>query len=121
MRGSLRIHGAKADTDGNANAAAAAEPDNTEKNKRDRKDGAVTADSAKNDKSDIQIMAKIRRTVVKDKSLSSNAHNVKIVSQNGVVTLKGPVHSADEKTAVERIATEVAGAANVKSEIEIKP
>jgi hyperosmotically inducible protein len=58
---------------------------------------------------------------MKDKSLSTNAHNVKIVTQNGQVTLKGPVRSEDEKKAIEAKAAEVAGDGKVSSELNIKP
>ena len=58
---------------------------------------------------------------MKDKSLSTYAHNVKIITQNGQVTLKGPVRSEDEKRAIEAKATEVAGENKVTSELNIKP
>lgn len=95
--------------------------DNTETNKRDRNDNEPTADQQKNNKSDLDLTAQIRRSIMKDKSLSSNAHNVKIIAQNGIVTLKGPVSSDGEKATVERKASEIAGQSNIKSEIEIKP
>ena len=66
-------------------------------------------------------MQKIRRAVVEDKSLSTYAHNVKIIAQDGKVTLKGPVRSEDEKQAIEQKAKDVAGADNVVNEITIKP
>lgn len=69
---------------------------------------------------DREIMQKIRRAVVEDKSLSTYAHNVKIVAQNGKVTLKGPVRSEEEKKAIEQKAIEVAGAGNVVNELTIK-
>jgi len=59
--------------------------------------------------------------VIKDKSLSTYAHNIKIITQNGQVTLKGPVRSEDEKRAIEAKATEVAGENKVTSELNIKP
>jgi hyperosmotically inducible protein len=95
-------------------------PDNTKVNKRDRQKTEPTADQAKNGKSDREIMQDIRRAVVGDKSLSTYAHNVKIIAQHGKVTLKGPVHTADEKTTIEAKAAEVAGEANVKSQITVK-
>jgi hyperosmotically inducible protein len=99
-----------------------AEPgaDNTGVNKRDRKESEPTADQQKNDKTDLDLTAQIRRSIVKDKDLSTNAHNVKIIAQDGKVTLKGPVASSSEKKVVEQKASAVAGAANVTSEIEIK-
>src|SRR5215831_13978473 len=92
-------------------------PDNTKANK-----GAqTTADQAKNSANDRDIMKNIRKEVMAEKSLSTYAHNVKIISQNGKVTLKGPVRSEDEKRIIEEKATSVAGAGNVTNEITIKP
>jgi hyperosmotically inducible protein len=96
-------------------------PDNTKVNKRDRKKTEPTADQAKENPNDRDIMQKIRKSIMDDKSLSTYAHNVKIVSQHGKVTLKGPVRSDDEKKTVEQKATEVAGAGNVTNEITVKP
>jgi hyperosmotically inducible periplasmic protein len=95
-------------------------PDNTKINKRDRKTSEPTADQGKNNTSDRETMKKVRRAVVADKSLSTYAHNVKIIAQNGKVTLKGPVRSEEEKKAVEAKATEVAGDGNVTSELTVK-
>jgi osmotically-inducible protein OsmY len=89
-------------------------------NKQDRKPGAVTADQQKMNMSDRDLTKKIRQAVMADKSLSTYAHNVKIVSQNGTVTLKGPVRSDVEKSTIEAKATEIAGADKVKSEISVK-
>ena len=100
--------------------AANPKADNTKVNKRDRSQGEPTADQAKNNTSDREIMRKIRRAVMDDKSLSTYAHNVKIIAQNGKVTLKGPVHTADEKKTVEAKAAEIAGDGNVTSEITVK-
>jgi len=96
-------------------------PDNTKVNERDREKGAVTADQAKNGASDREIMQKIRKAVMDEKTLSTYAHNVKIISQNGKVTLKGPVRSEEEKKTIEQKATDIAGAGNVTNEITIKP
>jgi hyperosmotically inducible periplasmic protein len=79
-----------------------------------------TAGQARNDVSDRDIMQKIRKAVMEDKSLSTYAHNVKIIAQNGKVTLRGPVRSEEEKKAVADKATEVAGAGNVTDELTIK-
>jgi osmotically-inducible protein OsmY len=95
-------------------------PDNTKMNAHDRAGSAPTADQAKNNTSDRELMRKIRRAVVSDKSISTYGHNIKIVAQNGKVTLKGPVHSADEKQAIESKATEIAGSGNVTNEITVK-
>jgi BON domain len=94
--------------------------DNSGVNQRDRKDSEPTADQQKNNKSDLTITAEIRRAVMADKDLSINAHNVKIIAQNGKVTLKGPVNNVAEKKTVEGKAEAVAGRENVTSEIAIK-
>ncbi len=95
--------------------------DNTKVNKRDRKSGAVTADQQKENQSDREMSANIRRALMDNKDLSTYAHNVKIVTRNGMVTLKGPVRSQDEKRAIEAKAAELAGAGKVKSMISVKP
>jgi len=96
-------------------------PDNTKVNKQDRSESSVTAYQQKETRSDRQLTQEVRRALVKDKSLSTYAHNVKVVAQGGMVTLKGPVHSEQEKQAVEAKAAEVAGADKVKSEISVAP
>lgn len=93
--------------------------DNTKTNQRDRRSSEPTADQQKNGKSDVNLTAEIRRSIMKEKSFSTNAHNIKIIAQNGIVTLKGPVKNETEKTGIEKIASDVAGQSNVKSEIEI--
>jgi hyperosmotically inducible periplasmic protein len=94
-------------------------PDNTSINKQDKKQSEPTADQGKNNLSDRQIMAHIRRDVVKDKNLSTYAHNVKIIADHGKVTLKGPVHSGDEKRAIEEYARKYAGENNVTNELTV--
>jgi hyperosmotically inducible protein len=84
-------------------------PDNTAVNKRDQNPGEATADQQKMNAADRDNTAKIRRSVMADKSLSSYAHNVKIISQNGTVTLKGPVRSDEEVRSIVSNATDVIG------------
>ncbi len=67
---------------------------------------------------DVDTTAKIRRQVV-DTKMSINAQNVKIMTQNGKVTLRGPVESADERTQIEIIARNVAGEKNVDNKLDI--
>jgi len=98
--------------------AIAQQPDNTAANKVDS--AAPNADNARNDAADRELMKHIRRDVVKDKSLSTYAHNIKIVAVNGKVTLRGPVRSEEEKKAIENYATKYAGAANVTNELTVK-
>lgn len=95
--------------------------DNTGVNKRERQAAEPTAEQQRNNRSDLETTRLIRRAVVTDKSLSVYAHNIKIIAQNGVVTLKGPVRSEEEKQAIEKKAAEVAGAAQIKNEIEVTP
>jgi hyperosmotically inducible periplasmic protein len=96
-------------------------PDNSAVNSQDRQQGAVTADQQKANPNDRALTQQIRISLVKDKSLSTYAHNVKVDSQNGVVTLKGPVCSEEERHSVEAKAAEIAGRDNVRSEISIAP
>jgi len=93
--------------------------DNTKVNKGDQHTNAVTADQQKETKADRELAQKIRQAVVKDKTLSTYAHNVKIIVQSGVVTLRGPVRSEAEKSNIAAKASEIAGAANVRNEITI--
>jgi hyperosmotically inducible periplasmic protein len=102
---------------GSLTLLAGQQPDNTKTNK----DEHPTADQAKNNASDREIMQNIRKAIVSDKSLSTYAHNVKVISKGGKVTLKGPVHSEEEKRAIESKAVEVAGAGNVTNELTVKP
>ena len=98
----------------------AQQPDNTKINERDRQKTEKTADQAKETTSDREIMQKIRKAVVDDKSLSTYGHNVKIISEHGKVTLKGPVHTDDERKNIEAKAIEVAGAGNVTNQLSVK-
>jgi osmotically-inducible protein OsmY len=97
-----------------------AAPDNSAVNARDRAPGAMTAGQQSNAKSDVEITREIRRAVVKDNSLSMLAHNVKIVSANGNVTLRGPVKTEEEKTAIASKAQAIAGAGKVDDQLEVK-
>jgi osmotically-inducible protein OsmY len=96
-------------------------PDNTKTNDRDRNPAQATADQQKENRPDRDITRDIRRSIMQDKSLSTYAHNVKVISQNGMVTLKGPVESEEEKKAIEAKAAEVAGKDKVTSQLEVKP
>jgi len=95
--------------------------DNTGINKRDTSPENITADQQSQTKEDREITQKIRQAVVDDKSLSTYAHNVKIITVDGMVTLKGPVRSEDEKRTIEEKAGQIAGKDKIRSEIEIAP
>ena len=95
--------------------------DNTKVNARDRQPSQVTADQQKNNKTDLDLTKEIRKALIADKSLSTYAHNVKIVARDGKVTLKGPVRSEDEKKIVEAKAAEIAGATNITNQVSVAP
>ena len=96
-------------------------PDNTKTNQGDANKGATTADQQKMNAADRSITKEIRSSIMKDKSLSTYAHNIKIITQDGKVTLKGPVRSEDEKAAIESKAVAIAGATNVTDQLEVAP
>jgi hyperosmotically inducible protein len=102
-------------------AALGQKPDNTKVNQKDRNGSSPTADQQKANSTDTELTKKIRSAIVADKTLSTYAHNVKVISQDGTVTLKGPVRSEEEKTAVEAKATEAAGGAKVVNELTVAP
>lgn len=93
-------------------------PDNTKQNK-DQTD--PTADQQKMNPADRAITQKIRKAIHEDTTLSTYAHNVKIITQDGKVTLRGPVRSEDEKSNIEAKAVAVAGQGNVTNQLEIAP
>jgi len=98
-----------------------AKADNSKMNKGDSSAAATTATSQKMNASDRDLAQKVRKAIVADKSLSTYAHNVKVIAQDGTVTLKGPVRSEEEKTTVEAKAKEAAGSAKVTNELTVAP
>src|ERR1700730_15931025 len=94
--------------------------DNTKINQRDRNPKEATADRQKMNPGDRETTKQIRQAIEKDKSISTYGHNVKVITQNGMVTLKGPVSSEEEKKAIEAKAAEVAGADKITSQLEVK-
>src|SRR5258706_8049891 len=95
--------------------------DNTRINQRDREPGAATADQQKENPSDRDLTSKIRKAIVDDKNLSTYAHNIKVVSQNGTVTLKGPVRSDAEMKSILAKAQAMAGTDRVVNEMSVEP
>jgi hyperosmotically inducible protein len=96
-------------------------PDNSKTNQRDQDNGAPTADQQKMNPADRDIAKRIRMALHNDKALSTYAHNIKIISQDGKVTLRGPVRTDEEKRAIEAKATAVAGEGNVTNQLEVAP
>lgn len=92
---------------------------NTKANAVDRNTDTKTPMDQSNDKAAIDVTAGIRRAVLDDKSLSTSAHNIKIVTDGDVVTLRGPVESAAEKQRVEALAVKAAAGKQVRNEISI--
>ncbi len=95
--------------------------DNTKTNQQDNPTTAPTADQQKMDSADLAITKKIRMAIHRDKSLSVYAHNVKVISQDGKVTLRGPVRSEAEKNNIGDKAIRVAGEGNVDNQITLVP
>jgi hyperosmotically inducible periplasmic protein len=97
----------------------AVEPDNSGRNVRDRDDQNKTTGDQSENEADRTITQNIRRAVTADDSLSTNAKNVKIITNNGTVTLRGPVKSEKEKAEIEAKAKQVAGVKGVDNQLEV--
>jgi hyperosmotically inducible protein len=100
--------------------AANSELENTERNVRDSGNTTLTPEDQKETRGDRDITAAIRRSIVKNKSLSLDAHNAKIITRNGVVTLRGPVENSAEKTKLQSIAQKTRGVKQVDNQLETK-
>jgi len=115
----LPLAGQAAESKGTKSGTSDAAADNTRQNKQHSQE--MTADQQSENEADRKLSQQIRQAIVKDKSLSQYAHNVKIITRDGAVTLKGPVRNAKEKAAVEKAARQVAGKGKVTSELEVAP
>jgi osmotically-inducible protein OsmY len=93
-------------------------PDNTKTNKDQ---AGPTADQQKTNSSDQAVTQKIRKAIHEDQSLSTYAHNIKVITQDGKVTLRGPVRSEEEKSNLEAKAVSVAGQENVTNQLDVTP
>ena len=93
--------------------------DNTAKNEWDRNDATKTAGDQSENEADRKITQEVRKSIVDDDKLSTNAQNVKIITNDGQVTLRGPVKTQEEKKAIESKAKQVAGVKNVENQLEI--
>jgi hypothetical protein len=94
--------------------------DNTKKNVRDRNDATLTpSDQAEGSAQDVEVTRRIRKALVADKALSTNAKNIKIITLNGKVTLRGPVDNAREQKSIVKKARKIAGVKTVTSELEV--
>jgi osmotically-inducible protein OsmY len=97
----------------------AQQADNSKVNQRDRSSGATTADQQGNSKADIERTAAIRKAITDQKNLSTYAKNVKVITLNNQVTLRGPVRDQSERDLIGKLASNIAGVGNVKNELEI--
>lgn len=93
--------------------------DNTDRNERDRADTALTPGDQGESEADRGITQQVRQSVMKEDGLSMNAKNVKIITNNGTVTLRGPVESANEKASIGRLAQSATGVKQVDNQLEI--
>ena len=95
--------------------------DNSKMNQQEENKTGSTAERQKENSSDRELTRQIRRALMNDKSLSTYAHNVKIISRDGMVTLKGPVRSDEDKQAIEAKAKEVAGDGKIDDQLQVQP
>lgn len=94
--------------------------DNTELNKRDRSGESKTSGDQSNSSADLQTTQAVRRALMQDSQLSSTAKNIKVITANGQVTLRGPVNNAQEKAKVDQIAKSAAGGARIVDQLDVK-
>ena len=110
----------RADHPGPTFVVADSQLENTERNARDSGNATLTPEDQKETSGDIDLTAAIRRSVVRNKSLSLDAQNAKIITRNGVVTLRGPVENSAEKAKLQKIAQKTRGVKRVDNQLEIK-
>jgi hyperosmotically inducible periplasmic protein len=109
----------RAETEGNPAPAARVAPDNTGRNVRDRSDKTLTPSDQSSRKADVSLTRRIRRAITADKALSTTAKNIKIITVDGVVTLRGPVKSDQEREKIAATAQQIAGVKQVDNHLEV--
>ena len=95
-------------------------PDNTVKNERDRSGETQTSGDQSNSPADLKITQAIRQALMKDSELSMTAKNIKVITANGQVTLRGPVTTAQEKAKIDQLAKSAAGGAHIDDQLDVK-
>ena len=95
-------------------------PDNTATNERDRSGETQTSGDQSNSSADVKTTQAIRQALMKDSELSTTAKNIKIITENGQVTLRGPVKNAQEKTKIDQLAKSAAGGARIDNQLDVK-
>ena len=96
-----------------------ADANNTAINDRDDNDAAITSQTQSNDAADIELLSSIRQQIVEEDTLSSSAHNIKIMTNKGTVTLRGPVNSAMEKDKVGKLVEKITGVASIDNQLDV--
>ena len=104
---------------GDASKSTSTAPDNTGRNERDRAADAKTAGDQSENEADRTITQSVRQAITSDDALSTSAQNVKIITQDGTVTLRGPVKNDKEKQNIEAKAKQVAGVKRVENQLEV--
>jgi hyperosmotically inducible periplasmic protein len=97
-----------------------AEPDNTATNERDRSGETKTSGDQSNSSADLKTTQAIRQALMKDGELSTTAKNIKVITSNGQVTLRGPVKTAQEKSKIDQVAKSAAGGAKIDNQLDVK-
>jgi Flp pilus assembly secretin CpaC len=95
-------------------------PDNTATNERDRSGETKTSGDQSNSSADLKITQAIRQALMRDRELSMTAKNIKVITANGQVTLRGPVKTAEEKARIDQLAKSAAGGAKIDNQLEVK-
>jgi hyperosmotically inducible periplasmic protein len=95
-------------------------PDNTAINERDRSDETKTSGDQSNSSTDLKTTRAIRQALMKDGELSTTAKNIKVITANGHVTLRGPVKTAQEKAKIDQLAKSAAGGAQIDNQLDVK-
>ena len=97
-----------------------AEPDNTAINERDRSGETKTSGDQSNSSADLKTTQAIRQALMKDGELSMTAKNIKVITANGHVTLRGPVKTAQEKTKIDQLAKSASGGAQIDNQLDVE-
>ena len=97
-----------------------AKPDNTATNERDRSGETKTSGDQSNSSADLKITQAIRQALMKDGEVSTTAKNIKIITANGQVTLRGPVKTAQEKSKIDRLARSAGSGAKIENQLDVK-
>jgi hyperosmotically inducible periplasmic protein len=95
-------------------------PDNTATNERDRSGETQTSGDQSNSSADLKITQVVRQALMKESELSMTAKNIKVITSNGQVTLRGPVKTAQEKAKINQLASSAAGGARIDNQLDVE-